>query len=173
MKTRMSRSETESQSTDDQENEEEQEEENCVNDEDGDDEDDKDDEEDEEEGESMDEELDYDELEHYKSHVCQEPRQFSKIFIVRCPTCYWHEGHYSMNMNEGVRCDVCTSVFPANQQNTKKTFYCCNDCDSIHRMSLKSKKLRLLVTRQESEEMDEMATHEENYFPFLANWEHY
>ncbi|XP_031555636.1 acidic leucine-rich nuclear phosphoprotein 32 family member B-like [Actinia tenebrosa] len=90
-------SETKIQSTDDQENEEEQEEVITVDDEDGEDDDEDDyeqEEENEEEGESMDEELDYDEQEQNKCHVCQESQQFSKIFIVRCPTCYWHEGHY-------------------------------------------------------------------------------
>jgi hypothetical protein len=155
-------SETESQSTDEQshDHEEDQEEEEQSEDEK------------EEQEQSMDEESNYDEEEQIECHVCQEPRHFFKIAVVRCPTCHWHEGH-SSDLNKAVQCDICTSVFPASLQNTKKMFYSCNDCDSIHQMSLKSSRLKLIVPQQQSEEMEEEANHgtELDYFHSLPKWE--
>ena len=120
----------------------------------------------------MDEESDCDEPRQIECHVCQEPREFSKISIVRCPTCHWHEGHYSSPLNEVVRCDICTSLLHTNRQNTRKFFYCCNDCDSIHRVSLKTGSLKLVVPQKRGEEMEEQATHELD-FPSLSDWENY
>lgn len=128
----------ESQSSDDQsddhEENEEQEERNNIDDED--------------ESNSEDEE------EHIDCHVCQEAREFSKISILQCPSCYWHEGYYN-NLNGVAECDICTTVFPANIENTKKILYCCTDCNSIHQLSLKSNRLKLVVPKHSKEEIEE------------------
>jgi hypothetical protein len=53
--------------------------------------------EEEEDQNSVDEEAstDDDEQQTEDCHVCQEPRRFSKIWVVKCPTCFWHEGYFS------------------------------------------------------------------------------
>lgn len=107
-------SEVESGSTDDQshnhEMDEEQEEQQSS-----------DDEEAGQEGQqSIDEEPNYDEEEQRECFACQEPGQFLKISVMRCPTCNWHEGHIMSHLKQAVQCDICASVFPFNLRNTKK-----------------------------------------------------
>ena len=76
-------------------------------------------------------------------HVCRDFRPFYNIPVVQCPTCLWSEGYYARD-NELVECDICSHIFPVDEHTTKVKFYRCRDCDAVHQLSLKFKKLKLM-----------------------------
>ena len=83
-------------------------------------------------------------------HVCRDFKPFYTIPVVQCPNCLWREGYYSQNQH--VECDVCAHVLPVDVKTTKTTFCRCRDCNAVHELSLKYKKLKLIDGEQESEE---------------------
>ena len=93
------------------------------------------------------------EEEEQECYVCQEPKSFFKISVAQCPNCCWHEAYHSPQ-NQLVVCDVCLNSFAINARNTKQMFYRCEDCDSMHTLSLKSNILKPLVLFQKPEEVD-------------------
>ena len=85
-------------------------------------------------------------------HVCRDFKPFYKIPVVQCPQCLWREGYYA-HQNQYVECDICTHVFPVDVNTMRAKFYRCQDCDAVHQLSFKFKKLKLVDPEEhESEE---------------------
>ena len=85
-------------------------------------------------------------------HVCRDFVKFYSIPVVECPRCLWREGYYYRG-HQRVECDNCSCVIPVDANTMKAKFYRCRDCDAVHQLSLKFKKLKLMDDRDDQEEL--------------------
>ena len=87
-------------------------------------------------------------------HVCRDFRPFYSIPVVQCPRCLWREGYYERD-NHMIECDICRHIFPVDSHTTKTKFIRCQECDAVHQMSLKRKKLKLIKPNHNNDEEEQ------------------
>ena len=100
-------------------------------------------------------------------HVCRDFKPFYSIPVVQCPKCLWREGYYCRD-NQLIECDIYYHIFPVDAHTTKAKFIRCQECDAVHQLSLKSKKLKLIDNhvdnkdQEKAEKIEKIPSHELN-----------
>ena len=62
--------------------------------------------------------------------------------VVKCPSCFWHDNYCI--------CPVCGHEIPVDAEHVKESFHRCYDCGALKHENLKTSKVSLYSSREET-----------------------